>query len=279
MLSAMPLPTLFIPHGGGPCFFMEWNPPNAWNRMADWLRSVGDLVGTRPTAVVVISAHWQAPAYTVNTQAAPGLLYDYYGFPEHTYQLQYPVAGVPMLAADVRARLVAAGLPSAADDERGLDHGVFIPFKLIYPQADIPIVQLSLRNGLDPAEHIAAGQALAPLRDEGVLIVGTGMTYHNMQRFQRDGNRFNLESRQFDAWLVDAVTSEPVERNRRLADWDKAPAARAAHPEEEHLLPLHVVAGAAGQDAGEKVFEDRVLGSVQSAFMFGCGAGSGHEAA
>lgn len=268
-MSQTSMPTVFVPHGGGPCFFMDWNPPDAWDRMGNWLRGVGNLIGTQPRAMVVVSAHWQAAAYTVNTQAAPDLLYDYYGFPEHTYQLRYPAPGAPTLAADVRERLTRAELPTAEDGERGLDHGVFIPFKLIYPQADIPIVQLSLRTGLDPAEHIAVGHALAPLRDDGVLIVGTGMTYHNMQRFQRDGSRFNDDSQTFDAWLGATIAAEPAERERRLINWAQAPCARAAHPEEEHLLPLHVVAGAAADDRGEKVFEDRVLGSVQSAFLFG----------
>lgn len=160
-------------------------------------------------------------------------------------------------------------LPVAEEDQRGLDHGVFIPFKLVYPEADIPIVQLSLRAGLDPAEHVAAGRALAPLRDENVLIVGTGMSYHNMQRFQRDGNGFDPDSKAFDAWLADTVTASPEKRAERLISWARAPAARAAHPTEEHLMPLHVVAGAAEQDAGRRVFEDRVLGSARSAFMFG----------
>lgn len=248
---------------------MDWNPPDAWDRMAAWLRGVGTLVGRKPKTIVVISAHWEAQAYTVNTQAAPSLLYDYHGFPEHTYQLSYPGAGAPRLAADVRERLAAAGLPVAEEDQRGLDHGVFIPFKLVYPEADIPIVQLSLRAGLDPAEHVAAGRALAPLRDENVLIVGTGMSYHNMQRFQRDGNGFDPDSKAFDAWLADTVTASSEKRAERLISWARAPAARAAHPTEEHLMPLHVVAGAAEQDAGRRVFEDRVLGSAQSAFMFG----------
>lgn len=268
-MSTIALPTLFVPHGGGPCFFMDWNPPDAWDRMAGWLRGVGDLVGARPRALVVVSAHWQAPAFTVNTQATPGLLYDYYGFPEHTYQLTYPVAGAPRLAGEVRHLLAAAGLPSAEEDRRGLDHGVFIPFKLIYPQADVPIVQLSLRVGLDPAEHIAAGRALAPLREQGILIIGTGMSYHNMQRFQRDGSSFDPESEVFDDWLAEAVAAPPEQRNKRLTRWAEAPAARAAHPEEEHLLPLHMVAGAAAEDAGRAVFRDRVLGSAQSAFLFG----------
>lgn len=272
-MTTAKFPTLFVPHGGGPCFFMDWNPPDAWDGMANWLRSVAGLVGARPQAVLVISAHWEAPAFTVNTQAAPGLLYDYYGFPAHTYELTYPAPGAPALAAEVRGLVAAAGLPVAEENERGLDHGVFVPFKLIYPDADIPIVQLSLRVGLDPAAHIAAGRALAPLREQGVLIVGTGMSYHNMQRFQRDGKGFDPDSQRFDTWLANTVARPAAEREQALVGWERAPAARAAHPQEEHLLPLHMAAGAASGDGGWQVFQDRVLGSTQSAFMFGSAAG------
>ncbi|WP_162937705.1 DODA-type extradiol aromatic ring-opening family dioxygenase [Indioceanicola profundi] len=263
------LPTLFVPHGGGPCFFMEWNPPDAWNRMGDWLRGVSGLIGARPKAVLVVSGHWEEPSFTVNAQAAPPLLYDYNGFPEHTYRLTYPAPGSPALAAQVRELLSKAGSPTAEDHRRGLDHGVFIPFKLIYPDADIPVVQLSLRTGLDPAEHIAMGRALEPLREQGVLIVGSGMSFHNMRRFRWDGSSLDPDSVRFDSWLAETVEAEPAERERRLTAWADAPSGRVSHPREEHLLPLHVVAGAAGGDLGHRVFEDRVLGSAQSAFLFG----------
>jgi aromatic ring-opening dioxygenase catalytic subunit (LigB family) len=270
-MTTTKLPTLFVPHGGGPCFFMDWQPSDMWLRMGEWLRGVSDLVGARPRAALVVSAHWEAEAFTVNSQQAPELLYDYHGFPEHTYRLTYPAPGAPALAAQVRELLAAQGLPSAEERQRGLDHGVFIPFKLIYPQADIPLVQLSLRAGLDPREHIAAGRALEPLREKGVLIVGTGMSYHNMRRFRFDGGGFDPDSERFDAWLGAAVSQPTGERERQLAAWAQAPGGRTAHPREEHLIPLHVVAGAAGEDAGKRVFQDRVLGSVQSAFMFGTG--------
>lgn len=264
------LPTLFVPHGGGPCFFMDWDPPDAWDRMGAWLRGAGGLVGMRPKAVLVVSGHWEERDFTVNAQAAPGLLYDYHGFPEHTYRLEYPAPGSPALAARVRGLLSAAGLPAAEDHRRGLDHGVFIPFKLIYPQADIPVVQLSLRAGLDPEEHLAAGRALAPLRRQGVLIVGSGMSFHNMRRFRfAGGGAPDPDSVLFDAWLGEAVARPAPERARRLAGWAGAPGGRASHPREEHLIPLHVAAGAAGDDPGRRVFQDNVLGSMQSAYLFG----------
>lgn len=273
------LPTLFLPHGGGPCFFMDWQPPGTWDRMAAWLRSLPRLAGRRPKALLVISAHWQAPAFTVNVQAAPALLYDYHGFPDHTYRLSWPVPGSPELAGRVRELLSAAGLPTAEDHARGLDHGVFIPLMLAWPEADIPVVQLSLRSGLDPAEHIAMGRALAPLRREGVLILGTGMSFHNMRRFRMAGGRADPDSVEFDTWLGQAVTAEPAEREARLVAWERAPAARESHPEEEHLIPLHVVAGAAGGEPGQVAFQDQVLGSRQSAFLFGGPAGAGRAAA
>lgn len=263
------LPTVFLPHGAGPCFFMDWPPAGTWDRMRAWLEGLSTHIGGRPRTLLVVSAHWEAPEATVNVQKAPPLLYDYSGFPPHTYAIEWPAPGAPALAARVRGLLGAAGIASAEDATRGLDHGVFIPLKLAFPQADVPVVQLSLRDGLDPAQHLAMGRALAPLRDDGVLLVGSGMSYHNMRRFRREGGPADPDSLRFDAWLADTVALPRMQREAALRDWSDAPGARAAHPREEHLLPLHVVAGAAGDDAGARVFEDRVMGSAQSAYLFG----------
>lgn len=263
------LPTVFLPHGAGPCFFMDWNPPDTWRRMETWLRGLIDRIGTRPEAVVVVSAHWEAPVFTVNTQARPGLLFDYYGFPDHTYHLTWPAPGDPALAGRVRQLLEAVGLVSGEDHHRDLDHGVFIPLKLVFPDADVPVVQLSLREGLDPAEHLALGRALEPLRREGVLIIGSGMSYHNMARLRLGGKSADPDSRRFSDWLTETLALPRVEREKRLTGWSRAPGGRLSHPREEHLLPLHVVAGAAGEDRGRLAFEDQVIGSVQSAFLFG----------
>ena len=260
------LPSLFIPHGGGPCFFMDWNPPETWARMGAWLGGLGREIGARPRAVLVISAHWEEAAFTVNAGAAPSLLYDYYGFPEHTYHLQYPAPGSPELAQQVVELIAAAGLPVHTEHARGFDHGVFIPFKLIYPDADIPIVQLSLLEGLDPHPHLMLGEALAPLRRQGVLIVGSGMSYHNMRGI---GAGVGGASDQFDAWLTQSVCAAPDERFEQLRHWLRAPAARIAHPREEHLLPLMVAAGAARADVGVKAFGDRIMGASLSAYRFG----------
>jgi aromatic ring-opening dioxygenase catalytic subunit (LigB family) len=262
-------PTFFIPHGGGPCFFMDgMGPPGTWDRMADWLRNMSKSVGPKPDAILVISAHWEAPEFTVTSAANPPLIYDYYGFPDHTYRLRYDAPGSPELAEEVRALLGKAGIESRADATRGLDHGVFIPFMLIYPDADIPVVQLSLKAGLDPAEHLAAGRALAPLRDRNVLIVGSGMSYHNMQAFMR--GLPPTGALPFDNWLTEVVTDTDVSRrDDRLAHWAAAPSARDAHPREEHLIPLMVAAGAAGHDAGRRTYSDRIMGSAVSGFQFG----------
>jgi aromatic ring-opening dioxygenase catalytic subunit (LigB family) len=268
-MSSELLPTIFLPHGAGPCFFMDWPPAGSWDAMADGLRGLTSRLDVAPKAIVVVSAHWEAPVFTVNTQSTPGLLYDYSGFPEHTYRLTWPAPGAPPLAARMRKLLASSGLDSAGDAQRGLDHGVFIPMKLVFPQADVPVVQLSLRRGLDPAEHLALGRALAPLRGDGVLIIGSGMSFHNMQRFQRDNGGVDADSQRFDAWLTETVAMPRSERERRLIDWEQAPGARASHPREEHLLPLHVIAGAGAGDPGSKLFETRVLGSLQSAFVFG----------
>jgi aromatic ring-opening dioxygenase catalytic subunit (LigB family) len=214
-----------------------------------------------------VSAHWEAPVPTVTTSAAPPLLYDYYGFPPHTYELKWPAPGAPELASRVRHLLSGAGFESGEDGKRGFDHGVFVPLKLSYPEAQVPTVQLSLRAGLDPAEHLAMGRALAPLRDEGVFLVGSGMSYHNMRGF--NGASSHEPSARFDAWLGEVAKEEPSKRDTALAAWTKAPSARECHPREEHLLPLMVVAGAAGNDRGKTVFHDEVMGVAVSAVRFG----------
>ena len=262
-------PTLFIPHGAGPCFFMEWNPPTAWNRMADYLRQLVDSLPERPRAIILVSAHWLEPAFRVTGATRPELIYDYYGFPPHTYALRYPAPGEPALAKQVVALLNERNQSAQVDTQRGFDHGVFIPLKLAAPDADIPIIQLSLRHDLDPLAHLEAGRALAPLREQGVLIIGSGMSFHNMRGY--GDPRFGPLSDTFDHWLTETVAAAPDERYRRLIDWAQAPAARQCHPPraEEHLLPLLVVAGSAGEDAGRRVFTDQVLEVTLSAFHFG----------
>jgi aromatic ring-opening dioxygenase catalytic subunit (LigB family) len=261
-------PALYIPHGGGPCFFMDYpEGRNPWGALGDFLRSLPASLPERPRAILVASGHWEEPAFTVNTGEAPPLLYDYYGFPEHTYCLSYPAPGVPALAQRVRDLLAQAGLRSQENGERGFDHGVFVPMLLVDPEAGIPVLQMSLQRSLDPALHIDAGRALAPLRDEGVLIVGSGMSYHNMRGF---GPGFEAASAEFDGWLTEAVTHPDVaKREAALGRWQHAPQARACHPREEHLIPLMVAAGAGHGERGSKIFEGRIPNVTVSAFRFG----------
>jgi len=245
-------------------------PRDMWDGMAAYLRGIGPSLGARPTAVLVISGHWETERPTVNTAARPPLLFDYYGFPEHTYRLTYPVPGSPGLARRVREVLAEAEIASDEEPERGLDHGVFIPFKLIYPDADIPMVQLSLNRSLDAATHLTIGRALIPLREEGVLIVGSGMSYHNLRDLFSSDPRALRSAAEFDAWLGDAVTeTDSAARERKLATWHQAPGARAAHPRPEHLIPLMVAAGAAGKDVGRRSYNQSLLGKPISGFQFG----------
>jgi aromatic ring-opening dioxygenase catalytic subunit (LigB family) len=245
-------------------------PGNLWDNMAAYLRGIDASLGIRPASVVVISGHWETSPVTVNTAARPSLLFDYSGFPEHTYRLTYPVAGSPELAARVRARLAGAGLPSGEERDRGLDHGVFVPFKLIYPAADVPMVQLSLNRDRDASTHLHIGRALAPLRDEQVLIVGSGMSYHNLRELFVDRPDVNRAAEDFDRWLNDAVSDPDASaRASKLAEWRHAPGARSSHPTPEHLLPLLVAAGAAGIDPARRTYHDHLMGKAVSGFQFG----------
>jgi aromatic ring-opening dioxygenase catalytic subunit (LigB family) len=263
----MRLPTYFIPHGAGPCFFMEWTrgPADTWDKTAAWLKGLVAGLPERPKAILVVSGHWEAPAFTVGASAAPSLIFDYFGFPETTYRLTFDAPGAPVLAGRVQHLLSAAGLPAAEEPERGWDHGVFVPLKLVTPDADIPVLQLSLKTGLDPAEHLAAGRALAPLRDEGVLIVGSGMSWHNMRGFSP---AFTAKSEAFDAWLSEAMT-EPQRRDEAIRHWSQGPYAREAHPREEHLAPLFVAAGAAEGEPARHAFRDKAMDVAISGYAFG----------
>lgn len=264
-----PLPSVFIPHGGGPCFFMDWTmgPPDTWDRLAQFLRSFSDRVGVRPDALVVVSGHHEGEIVEVSTAETPPLLFDYYGFPPHTYELTYPASGSPGLGRRIGELLADAGIVHRFDDQRGFDHGVFVPLLLMYPDADIPVVQVSLRSDLDAGFHLDLGAALAPLRREGTLILGSGLSYHNMAAFMTSDAASS--SSVFDTWLTSACEARPEHRRQLLTEWEMAPAARLAHPREEHLLPLMVTAGAAGDDIGRRVFVDQAMGATIAAYAFG----------
>ena len=241
----------------------------AYDRLEASLQQIPRDLGRTPKAVLVISGHWEEPDFTVMTTALPPMIYDYSGFPEHTYKIQYTAPGSPQTAGRVRQLIAAAGFPVHVDDTRGFDHGTFSPLAVIYPQADVPVFQLSMKSGYDPATHLAIGRALAPLRDEGVLIVGSGLSYHNLRAF---GPQARQPSAAFDQWLDETlVHSTPEQRDVRLLAWAKAPSARAAHPREDHLLPLMVAVGAADRESGARVYhEDEFMGGIAvSSFRFG----------
>ena len=267
------LPTCFISHGGGPWPWMkdEWN--GAYDQLAAALRRVPQDVGARPRAVLMISAHWEEPEFTVQSHPAPGMIYDYGGFPDYTYRVRCAAPGSPPLAERVRQLLQGEGIAAASDPERGFDHGMYAPMVVIYPDADMPTVQLSLKRGLDPQAHLAMGRALAPLRDEGVLIVGSGLSYHNLRAF---GPAAKEPSAAFDGWLHATLAGTGDARSAALAQWERAPAAPLAHPREEHLLPLMVAVGAAEHDAALRVYhEDNFFGGIAvSNWRFGAPAES-----
>lgn len=257
-------PTFFIPHGGGPCFFMD-DPRGIWTGMAAFLRSLSATLPESPRAVLIVSGHWETDGFAFTGAERPSLVYDYYGFPPHTYELRYDAPGSPTLAARAAALLVDAGIKALVDPTRGLDHGVFVPLKVALPDADIPVVEMSVDRTLDPALHVAAGRALAALRDEGVLILASGMSFHNMRGY--GDPRFTAPSQAFDTWLTQAAEQTGAARAESLAHWESAPAARLSHPEAEHLLPLMIAAGAS-EAAGEQVYSEKVLETMISGFRF-----------
>jgi aromatic ring-opening dioxygenase catalytic subunit (LigB family) len=270
MPTSQRMPAVYLPHGGGPWPWMDegfFRGLGDYEGLRAYLSTLANLPPAPPRAILAVTAHWEQPVATVSSAPAPGMLYDYSGFPPNTYQIRWPAPGDPALAARVRELLGAAGFQTAEDAARGYDHGTFVPLAVAYPEAAIPTVQLSLVAGLDPQTHLDLGRALAPLRDEGVFIVGSGMSFHNMRAFGTAAGAAAAEA--FDAWLRATVSGDAAARDLALARWIDAPAARASHPREEHLLPLMVVAGAAGLDVGSVPFSENVLGTRVSAVHFG----------
>ncbi len=262
-------PILYLPHGGGPL------PLLGDSGHADLISFLGNVRGKlgEPRAILVISAHWEEAQPTIQSGEKPDLFYDYSGFPSESYEITYPAPGQPELAKKISGELVKAGFRPALDGNRGFDHGVFVPLKLIFPDADIPCFQISLIKGLDPAQHIALGRALNFLREANVLIVGSGMSFHNMRALMSRGINENQPDQVFDDWLVKTCCSEnltPDERDHELINWSQAPQARYCHPREEHLLPLHVCYGAAGYNSppADLVFNRTVMGKKVSALLW-----------
>ena len=260
----MRLPALYLPHGGGPSFFMTGERKQRYQATEDFLRSVRGLLPAAPKAILICSAHWEANAATFTGAPRPELIYDYYGFPPETYALRYDAPGEPALAARAASLLREAGHAATVDAHYGWDHGVFIPLKVMYPEAQLPVVAMSLHASLDPALHCRWGEALRPLRDEGVLIVGAGMSYHNLRDFAANAQ----SSHAFHDWLDGALAADARTRTEQLALWSRAPGGRASHPREEHLLPLRVASGAGSDAPARRLWRGAVGSTALGAWAF-----------
>lgn len=262
------MPTYFISHGGGPWPWLA-NMATELEPLAESLRRMPAEIGRRPSAVLMISGHWEeAEAFTVMTSPNPPMVYDYYNFPPETYEIQYPAPGAPDLAERVVDLIAGAGLPVARDGEMGFDHGTFVPMAVMYPDADVPLFQVSMRSNYDPAEHAALGRALSPLRDEGVLIVGSGLSYHNLKLF---GPGAKAPSTEFDTWLNAVLDLPPAERMAKVMDWESAPSARISHKKEDHLVPLFAALAAAEAEPATQVYHQTDIfgGVTASSWRFG----------
>lgn len=232
------LPSLFLSHGS-PMLPLIDSPAR------HFLTGLAAML-PRPTAIVVASAHWETRHPEVNAVARNGTIHDFRGFPRALYQLSYPAPGDPALAARILAKLTAVGLPGELDTARGLDHGAWVPLLLAWPEADIPVLQLSIQSHLGPAYHVRLGEALTSLRAEGILVVGSGSWTHDLRRFR--GQPIDTPETPdivaFSDWMDHAITEG--RRDDLLHYRDRAPFAAEQHPTEEHLLPLFVALGAAG---------------------------------
>lgn len=257
---------VYFSHGGGPLPILG-DPGH--QAMVDFMIQLPTLL-RRPDFILVISAHWEERAATLLGAQRPPMFYDYYGFPPQAYEINYPAPGSPDYAARISELLENERIPTRIDPQRGFDHGLFIPLKLMYPQADIPCIQLSLLRGLDPEAHLALGKALSGLQDENILVIGSGFSFHNMRAFSwQNIGAPDPANDAFQDWLIETCTgalSQP-EREQRLMEWEKAPSARYCHPREEHLLPLHVCQGMASRPA-RLIFDDKILGKRGVAFLW-----------
>jgi len=258
---------LFIPHGGGPLPLLG---DETHLKLNNFLKTIKQSL-IKPSAILVISAHWEASLPTITSGASPALIYDYSGFPDESYDIEYPAAGSPALAKNIYELLLKSGIKSKLDDKRGFDHGLFVPLKIMFPDASIPCVQLSLCQSLDPDTHINIGKALAELAHKDILILGSGFTFHNLRAmFSPTASLPDEKNEAFEQWLIDTCTNKDIsaeEREQALISWEQAPFARYCHPREEHLLPLHICSAITGTP-GKLVFNDKVLRKKTCAFLW-----------
>jgi 4,5-DOPA dioxygenase extradiol len=262
-------PAVYIPHGGGPTPVLSGN---GHGDMIQWLKAFQtDFLSAKPDAIVLVTAHWEESIVSITSAAQPTMLYDYGGFPPEAYKLQYPAPGHPDLAGKIQRILGNHTIPSTLNSARGYDHGVFVPLMLMFPEAEIPVVQMSILRSLDANEHIQLGEALRSLRDENILIVGSGLSFHSFKYLFGDVAKGHRVSEKFHEYLVEALvkTTDPAQRREKLKDWANAPFARECHPREEHLLPLMVVAGAGLDEPCDEIFDGKVMGIRAGGYLFG----------
>ena len=261
------LPTYFISHGGGP---WPWIPKMRamFSQLEQSFNEMVKEIGEKPKAILMVSGHWEEPTAQVMASPNPPMEYDYYNFPPETYEVVYPSPGAPELAQRTLDLLTAAGIEAGLNTTQGYDHGTFVPMEIMYPEADVPLFQVSLLKSYDPAAHFAIGRALAPLRDEGVLIIGSGLSYHNLQLL---GPESKVPSTEFDTWLYGALKLDPKARTEAILDWESAPSARICHKKEDHLVPLFVALGAAEGDAATRTYHEKEVmgGMTASSYRFG----------
>lgn len=259
--------SLFISHGGGPLPLLG---DEHHHQMVACLEDIAATI-PRPEAIVVVSAHWEEKRPTITAGPTPSLIYDYYGFPPESYEIQYQCAGEPSLAREIYSLLTDNNIDAGLDEERGFDHGVFVPLKIMYPEADIPCVQLSMVQTLDPSTHIEIGNALKSLHKQNVMVMGSGFSFHNLRAFfapeTPESRRHNEE---FEEWLERVCTDGEYleeQRHEQLVRWSEAPGARYCHPREEHLLPLHVCYGVA-KTACTKRVEATIMNKKSSMYVW-----------
>lgn len=258
---------LYLSHGGGPLPLLG---DEDHNEMVESLKHIAGAID-KPSAILVISAHWEEKQPTITFGKNPSLIYDYYGFPKESYEIEYPCSGEPDLAEKVFQSLNDSGFSPVKDFDRGFDHGLFVPLKIMYPESDIPCIQLSLMNNLDPSQHIKMGKALQKIDYSNLLIVGSGFSFHNLRAFfstpSSDPDIWNIE---FEDWLLDTMTNPNFDEDSRanqLLDWANAPHAKYCHPREDHLIPLHVCYGIA-QDVCENTYELNILNKKSSTYLW-----------
>ena len=262
-------PVLYLPHGAGPLPLL--GDKNHESLIA-FLQGISQTI-REPAAILTISAHWEEPQATITSPSQPKIIYDYSGFPPQAYEIQYPAVGNSKLAQEIFGLLERNEIAARLDEQRGYDHGMYVPLKLMYPDAKIPCLQLSLLKKLLPAEHIELGKSLASLRRKNVLIIGSGMSFHNLRLFSRPEIDSHKRSIAFDHWLIDTCTNATLSssaRENRLVAWEKAPYARHCHPREEHLLPLQVCFGAASAETptANVIFNEDFMGARITALQW-----------